>query len=97
MYSILSLTVVRMLPVHLTAAGMGLKPGSKLFLGWFGPRGLANVVLAVIVLNHHLPNGEELVLTVACTVILSILAHGFSANPLAASLKGSRKETIHHM
>jgi NhaP-type Na+/H+ or K+/H+ antiporter len=44
------------------------------------------VVFAVIVLNHHLPNGEELVLTAACTVILSIMAHGFSANPLAASL-----------
>jgi NhaP-type Na+/H+ or K+/H+ antiporter len=85
-YSLLSLTVVRMLPVYLTVSGMGLNSGSKLFLGWFGPRGLANVVFAVIVLNHHLPNGEELVLTAACTVILSIMAHGFSANPLAASL-----------
>jgi NhaP-type Na+/H+ or K+/H+ antiporter len=85
-YSLLSLTVVRMLPVYLTVSGMGLNAGSKLFLGWFGPRGLANVVFAVIVLNHHLPNGEELVLTAACTEILSIMAHGFSANPLAASL-----------
>jgi NhaP-type Na+/H+ or K+/H+ antiporter len=86
MYSILSLTVVRMLPVFVSLAGSGLKPGSKLFVGWFGPRGLATVVFAVIVLNHHLPNGEELVLTAACTVILSILAHGLSANPLAAAL-----------
>jgi NhaP-type Na+/H+ or K+/H+ antiporter len=82
-YSILSLTVVRMLPVYLSLAGSGLKPGSKLFVGWFGPRGLATVVFAVIVLNHHLPGGEELALTAACTVILSILAHGLSANPLA--------------
>ncbi|MGE5255938.1 MAG: hypothetical protein ACM3KE_04665 [Hyphomicrobiales bacterium] len=52
----------------------------------FGPRGLANVVFAVIVLNQNLPSGHELALTVACTVCLSILAHGFSANPLAASL-----------
>jgi NhaP-type Na+/H+ or K+/H+ antiporter len=43
-------------------------------------------VFAVIVLNHHLSGGQELALTAACTVILSILAHGFSANPLAASL-----------
>jgi sodium/hydrogen antiporter len=86
MYSILSLTVVRMLPVYLSLTGSSLKPGSRLFLGWFGPRGLANVVFAVIVLNHHLPGGQELALTAACTVILSILAHGFSANPLAASL-----------
>jgi NhaP-type Na+/H+ or K+/H+ antiporter len=85
-YSVLSLTLVRMLPVFLSLAGTGLEPGSKLFLGWFGPRGLASVVFAVIVLNHHLPRGPELALVVACTVILSILAHGFSANPLAASL-----------
>jgi len=90
MYSILSLTVVRMLPVYLSLAGSSLKPGSRLFLGWFGPRGLATVVFAVIVLNHNLPGGHELALTAACTVILSILAHGFSANPLAASL-GARE------
>jgi len=78
------LTVVRMLPVYAALAGSGLKPGSRLFLGWFDPRGLATVVFAVIVLEHHLPGGQELALTAACTVILSILAHGFSANPLAA-------------
>ena len=91
-YSLLSLTVVRMLPVYLSLAGSRLKPGSKLFLGWFGPRGLATVVFAVIVLEHHLPGGQELALTAACTVILSILAHGFSANPLAASL-GEREDS----
>jgi NhaP-type Na+/H+ or K+/H+ antiporter len=41
-------------------------------------------VFAVIVLHHHLPSGQELALTAACTVILSILAHGFTANPLVA-------------
>jgi NhaP-type Na+/H+ or K+/H+ antiporter len=46
-YSLLSLTVVRMLPSCLSLAGSGLKPGSKLFLGWFGPRGLATVVFAI--------------------------------------------------
>jgi NhaP-type Na+/H+ or K+/H+ antiporter len=86
MYSLLSLTVVRMLPVYVSLAGSGLKPGSRVFLGWFGPRGLATVVFAVIVLNQHLPGGHGLALTAACTVILSILAHGFSANPLAALL-----------
>jgi NhaP-type Na+/H+ or K+/H+ antiporter len=85
-YSVLSLTVVRMLPTYLSLAGASEKPTSRLFLGWFGPRGLATVVFAVIVLNHHLSNGQELALTAACTVILSILAHGFSANPLAAAL-----------
>jgi len=94
-YSVLSLTVVRMLPTYLSLVGSSLKPGSRLFLGWFGPRGLATVVFAVIVLNHHLPGGHELALAAACTVILSILAHGFSANPLSVSLgkwEGSRSE-----
>jgi NhaP-type Na+/H+ or K+/H+ antiporter len=85
-YTVLSLTVVRMFPTYLSLAGTSQKPTSRLFLAWFGPRGLATVVFAVIVLNHHLPGGHELALTAACTVILSILAHGFSANPLAASL-----------
>jgi len=86
MYSILSLTVVRMLPVYLSLAGSSLKPGSKLFLGWFGPRGLATIVFTVIVMNHHLPSGNDLALTAVCSVVLSILAHGFSANPLSVSL-----------
>lgn len=88
-YSILSLTVVRMLPTYISLAGTKQNPDSRLFLGWFGPRGLASVVFAVIVLHHHLPNGQELALTAACTVILSILAHGFTANPLVA-LMGQR-------
>jgi NhaP-type Na+/H+ or K+/H+ antiporter len=75
-----------MLPTYISFAGTSQKPAIRLFLGWFGPRGLATIVFAVIVLNHHLPSGYELALTAVCTVVLSILAHGFSANPLAASL-----------
>jgi NhaP-type Na+/H+ or K+/H+ antiporter len=90
LYSVLSLTVIRMLPVYLSFAGMTMSTGRKLFVGWFGPRGLASVVFAFMVLHRNLPNGEELALTVACTIILSILAHGFSANPLSA-LMASKK------
>ena len=53
-------------------------------MGWFGPRGLASVVFAIIVLDANLPGGETLTTTVAWTVILSILAHGVTASPLAA-------------
>ncbi len=52
-------------------------------MGWFGPRGLASIVFAVIVLNANLPNGGVLTMTVVCTVILSIILHGLSANPWA--------------
>ena len=85
-YSILSLTLVRMLPVFLVLAGMKLRTDEKLFMGWFGPRGLASIVFAVIVLNEHLPGGGTIAITAVCTIVLSILLHGLSANPLVAAL-----------
>jgi NhaP-type Na+/H+ or K+/H+ antiporter len=86
LYAVLSLTVVRMLPVFLVLAGMKLRADEKLFMGWFGPRGLASIVFAVIVLNKHLPGGTTISMTVVCTIVLSIVAHGLSANPLVAVL-----------
>ena len=85
-YSVLSLTVIRIVPVFLALAGTGMKTSHKLFIGWFGPRGLVSIVFGVIVLNRGLPNDERLALTVVCTVTLSVLAHGCTANPLAAAL-----------
>ncbi len=90
-YAILSLTIIRMLPVFFVLTRMGLSVSDKLFLGWFGPRGLASVVFIVIVLNGNLPGGETLKQTVVWTVILSIIAHGLTANPLAA-LYGARQK-----
>mgnify|MGYP000704721222 CR=1 FL=1 len=58
----------------------------KLFMGWFGPRGLASIVFAVIVLNKHLPGGGTITITAVCTIVMSIVAHGLSANPLVAAL-----------
>ncbi len=86
LYALLSLTLVRMLPVFLSLAGTGPSRGEKLFMGWFGPRGLASIVFGVIVLNKHLPSEATISLTVVCTILLSVIAHGLSANPLAARL-----------
>ena len=86
LYALLSLTVVRMLPVFLVLAGMKLRTDEKMFMGWFGPRGLASIVFAVIVLNEHLPGGGTITMTVVCTIMLSVIAHGLSANPLVAAL-----------
>ncbi len=83
-YAVLSLTVVRMLPVFLSSFGCGLRADAKLFLGWFGPRGLASIVFLVIAMQAKLPGSDTLVATVVATVFLSILVHGLSANPLAA-------------
>jgi len=84
-YALLSLTVIRMLPVFVALAGSGISTEGKLFIGWFGPRGLASIVFAVIVLDSKLPNADLVAMTVTCTIILSIIAHGISANPLVAA------------
>ena len=75
-----------MLPVYISLVGVNLNTEGKLFLGWFGPRGLASIVFAVIVLNAELPHGDTIIVTVAVTVTLSILVHGVTANPWAKAL-----------
>ena len=82
-YAVASLTVIRMLPVFLCIGGLRLRTDTKLFLGWFGPRGLASIVFAVMVMDSRLPGGNTLAATAAWTIVLSVLAHGLSANPLA--------------
>jgi NhaP-type Na+/H+ or K+/H+ antiporter len=83
-YALLSLTVVRMLPVALAMLGTGARRPTSAFLGWFGPRGLASIVFAVIVVEQsHLPHVQTILLTTYATVGLSVLAHGISAAPLA--------------
>lgn len=91
-YAILSLTIIRMLPVFLSLIGTGESLESKLFLGWFGPRGLASIVFVIMVLDEFLPAEHEIAMTVVCTVGLSLLLHGITANPIAARLGRSRKD-----
>jgi NhaP-type Na+/H+ or K+/H+ antiporter len=83
LYAVLSLTLIRMLPVFLSLTGTGMSTEGKLFVGWFGPRGLASIVFAVMVVNANLPNSGLIAMTVVCTIMLSILAHGITANPWA--------------
>ena len=85
-YALLSLTVIRMLPIFLSLSGTGESTSSKLFLGWFGPRGLASIVFAIIVLNKGVPEGKFIAMVVVLTVFFSLVAHGVSANPLARLL-----------
>ncbi|WP_405717773.1 cation:proton antiporter [Streptomyces sp. NBC_01537] len=83
LYAVLSLTVVRMLPVALALAGSRLRPPTVAYIGWFGPRGLASVVLALLVVEEHVQGVELLGRVVAVTVGLSVLLHGVSAVSLA--------------
>ncbi|MFC1821950.1 cation:proton antiporter [Thermodesulfobacteriota bacterium] len=96
LYALLSLTIIRMLPVFLVLTGMNLRTDEKLFIGWFGPRGLASIVFAVILLNEHLPGGDTMTMTVACTIMLSIVAHGLSAKPLVAALGSRLNRSLKH-
>jgi NhaP-type Na+/H+ or K+/H+ antiporter len=84
LYAALSLTVVRMLPVALALVGAGLRRPTVAFLGWFGPRGLASLVFAVILIHEaDLPGQPVILTTVFLAVGLSVLAHGATAAPLA--------------
>jgi NhaP-type Na+/H+ or K+/H+ antiporter len=86
LYALLSLTVIRMLPVALSLYGTHLRGISLLFAGWFGPRGLASIVLGLLVVAEAplLSGRDEIELVVALTVLLSVLLHGVTAAPLSA-------------
>jgi NhaP-type Na+/H+ or K+/H+ antiporter len=83
-YAILSLTVIRMVPVAISLIGTRLQRTSVGFIGWFGPRGLASIVLLLIVLDEapELPGLGTIGVVVATTILISVFAHGISAAPL---------------
>ena len=85
LYAILSLTIVRMLPVFLCLLGKGLRMDTRLFIGWFGPRGLASIVFVVMVIAEKLPGNNTIVAVVVWTIVLSVVLHGLSANVLASA------------
>ena len=83
-YALLSLTIIRMVPIALSLLGTGVSLPTMLFLGWFGPRGLASILFGLIVLDEIGTPAASTILTVTIlTVGLSILAHGITAAPLA--------------
>jgi sodium/hydrogen antiporter len=83
LYAVLSLTIVRMLPVAIALVGTRLSGASVLFMGWFGPRGLASIVLGLVYLQQELslPGEPTIRLALIFTVLLSIFAHGLTASP----------------
>jgi NhaP-type Na+/H+ or K+/H+ antiporter len=93
LYALLSLTVLRIVPVALVLLGTGLGRRTSLFLGWFGPRGLASVVFALLAVEELGDQADTAVAAIATTVLLSVLAHGVSAVPLSAAY-GSRSKAV---
>jgi len=86
LFAVLSLTVMRMLPVWISMIRAKTQPATTLFLGWFGPRGIASILYTFTVLEAENILGEELIYSAAMfTVLLSVFAHGISAAPLSNS------------
>ena len=82
-YSLLSLTVVRMVPVAIAMIGTRAERPTVVFLGWSGPRGLASIVFGVLVASEaNLPHEQDILVAIALTVAVSVFAHGLSARPL---------------
>jgi NhaP-type Na+/H+ or K+/H+ antiporter len=89
LYGVLSLTVVRMVPVALALVGTGARRQTVTFVGWFGPRGLASIVFAIIVLEDGgLQDVSTITVAVVFTIVLSVYAHGLSAKPLTGRYVG---------
>lgn len=85
-YAVLSLTVVRMLPVAISLVGLGMRRSTLLFMGWFGPRGLASVVFTLVALEDlrsGAPEQSPLVQVATWTILLSVVAHGLTAGIIA--------------
>ncbi len=79
-YAILSLTVVRMVPVGISLIGAGAAVPTMAFAGWFGPRGLATIVFMLTIVEESSLTGTPQIVQVAtATVLLSVIAHGVSA------------------
>ena len=92
-YGVLSLTAVRMIPVALSLLGLGLKPTSMLFVGWFGPRGIASIIYGLLVLEELGRASEPIFGATVLTVLLSVFAHGLTAWPLSRWY-GERAESM---
>jgi len=93
-YAVLSLTAIRMIPIAISLLGSGLRPPTYLFLGWFGPRGLASILFVLLILEEaDIPHRAEILSITVITVALSVILHGISAAPFA-KIYGQRAERM---
>lgn len=85
LYAILSLTIIRMVPTAISLVGLGLRPATTGFIGWFGPRGLASILFLLIAVEHEeMGRFTQTEAIVYITVFLSVVLHGLSASPLSS-------------
>jgi NhaP-type Na+/H+ or K+/H+ antiporter len=83
-FAVLALTLIRMLPVALALLGSHLDRTTVAFVGWFGPRGLASIVFGLLAADDLVgPDAKVVLAAITLTVLLSVVAHGLTASPLA--------------
>lgn len=93
LYALLALTVIRIAPVMLSLTGSPLLMRERIFIGWFGPRGLASVLFAILILEElNVAQAEFVQSIVAVTVVCSILLHGVTAAPATNRLAKAAQE-----
>ena len=91
LFAIFSLTLMRVLPILLALRGLQLNLPTMLFLGWFGPRGLASILFVLLVVGETvLPHPETVTNIVFIAVLISVFSHGLSAAPLAKAYGDSK-------
>lgn len=92
-YALASLTILRMIPVWLSLIKTTVVTEQRLFIGWFGPRGLASIVFMLIVMPYNLSAGQQINATIIATILLSVVLHGLSANPWVARFSNKTSGT----
>ncbi len=93
LFAAIALTVVRMVPVALALIGTGFDRATVLVIGWFGPRGLASVVFALLAFDGLAPHdGDRVVVVITTTVVASVVLHGLSAAPIAGRYAATHHE-----
>jgi sodium/hydrogen antiporter len=93
-YAVLSLTVIRMVPVALSLIGSGLDQKTVWFIGWFGPRGIASVLyLLLLVLQLGTKGYERIISVITLTILLSIFLHGITAVPFSNLFKSKQEKS----
>ncbi len=96
-FAVLSLTIVRIVPVALSLIGTGMKLRSVSYIGWFGPRGLASLVfVGTVVVETEAGSVPFVIGTVSTVVALSVVLHGVTAVPWSRRYARWYSENVEH-
>ena len=93
LYALLATALFRLLPVYMCLLGKGLSNKERFTLAWFGPKGLASVVLTLMLLTEEVTHGMQVTQIAMATVLLSIFVFGFSSRPISKLFKKPKQTT----